>query len=58
MIEEIARSLQTLYALTPRQFEELIAEIFSQHQFSVDLTRRSRDGGGDIIAVRADLNIC
>lgn len=57
MVEEIARDPQKLYVLTPRQFEELIAEIFSQHQFKVDLTRRTRDGGRDIIAVRADLGI-
>jgi restriction system protein len=57
MVDEIARYPQKLYALNPRQFEELIAEIFAQHHFSVDLTRRTRDGGRDIIAVRSDLDI-
>ncbi len=57
MIDEIARYPKKLYALSPRQFEVLIAEIFSQHHFSVDLTKRTRDGGRDIIAVRSDLDI-
>lgn len=46
-----------LYDLDPRKFEELIAHIFSLHGFRVQLTKRTRDGGRDIIAIRADLGI-
>lgn len=46
-----------LYDLDPRKFEELIAHIFSLHGFSVQLTKQTRDGGRDIIAIRSDLGI-
>lgn len=46
-----------LYDLDPRKFEELIAHIFSLHGFSVQLTKQTRDGGRDIIAIRSDLEI-
>lgn len=46
-----------LYDIDPRQFEELIAHIFSLHGFSVQLTKQTRDGGRDIIAIRSDLGI-
>lgn len=41
-----------LLSLTPRQFEELVAEIWSRFGFEVELTARTRDGGRDIVAVR------
>lgn len=39
-----------LYELNPRKFEELIASIFEDLGFSVELTKATRDGGRDIIA--------
>jgi HJR/Mrr/RecB family endonuclease len=41
-----------LLALSPRQFEELIAEIWDRFGFEVELTAQTRDGGRDIIAVK------
>ncbi len=40
-----------LYQLSPRQFEELIAALFKNHGFQVELTAQTRDGGYDIVAV-------
>jgi HJR/Mrr/RecB family endonuclease len=40
--------------ITPRQFEEVIAEIFKSKGFEVKLTKRTRDGGKDIIAILTD----
>lgn len=37
--------------LTSRQFEELIAAIFKNHGFQVELTSQTRDGGYDIVAI-------
>ncbi|MCP5103149.1 MAG: restriction endonuclease [bacterium] len=37
-------------SLNPRQFEELIASLFRNHGFDVDLTAATRDGGYDIVA--------
>jgi HJR/Mrr/RecB family endonuclease len=41
-----------LYSLEPRKFEELIADLFSGFGYEVELTKRTRDGGRDIIAVK------
>lgn len=57
MIAELAKNPQHLYQISPRNFEEIIAHIFSRNGFSVELTKQSRDGGRDIIAVKSDLGI-
>ena len=41
-----------LFELSPRDFEHLIRELFSEFGFDVELTKRTRDGGIDIVAVR------
>lgn len=46
----IAREPRLLYEMSPRQFEEFLAEVFMSFGFSVELTARTRDGGRDIIA--------
>jgi hypothetical protein len=38
-----------LHNLSPRQFEELIAYLFKNHGFDVELTAKTRDGGYDIV---------
>ena len=43
---------QELLQLGPRQFEELVAEIWKRFGYVVELTKRSRDGGRDIIALK------
>ena len=40
--------------LNPRQFEELVAELFRAKGYTVELTPRTRDGGLDIIAIKKD----
>src|ERR1700722_14117780 len=46
-----------LFEIPSYKFEEIIADIFSKDGFNVSLTKRTRDGGRDIIALRADLGI-
>lgn len=41
---------EKLYEINPRKFEELIASIFKDLGFDVELTKATRDGGRDIIA--------
>lgn len=52
--EEVKRYLlkhpECLYNLSPRKFEELIASIFEDFGFSVELTQATHDAGRDIIA--------
>ena len=57
LILEVSKRPNLLYQITPREFEELIANIFSRHGFNVELTKQTRDGGRDIIAIRSDLGI-
>jgi hypothetical protein len=44
------RNPEKLYNINPRKFEELIASIFKDLGFDVELTKATRDGGRDIIA--------
>ena len=44
------RNPDKLYEMHPRKFEELIASIFKDLGFDVELTKATRDGGRDIIA--------
>ena len=57
LIEHLAKHPEQLYNIKDRKFEELIAHIFRNNNFSVELTKQTRDGGRDIIAIRSDLGI-
>lgn len=50
----LARNPHYLHQMNPRKFELLIAEIFRDFGWDVELTARTRDGGYDIVAVRRD----
>jgi DNA polymerase III epsilon subunit len=47
----LSKHPRALLDLPPRRFEELVASIFRNNGFSVELTPQTRDGGVDIIAV-------
>jgi len=57
-IKELMNTLKTspklLHKITPREFEEVVTEIFRAKGFQVDLTQRTADGGKDIIAIHTD----
>jgi len=57
----IANNPSFLHTMNPRKFEELIAQIFMDYGWHVDLTAQTRDGGYDIVAIRrsypADLKL-
>jgi restriction system protein len=44
-----------LWQISDRAFEELIAEIFARQGYRVELTKRTRDNGYDILAVQNNL---
>jgi restriction system protein len=52
VLAETSRNPEELLRLGPRQFEELVAEIWKRFGYLVELTSRTRDGGRDIIAVK------
>ncbi|MEE9339050.1 MAG: restriction endonuclease [Methylococcaceae bacterium] len=47
-----SNNISTIHELSPRKFEELVAAIFRNHGYDVQLTPQSRDGGFDILAVQ------
>jgi restriction endonuclease Mrr len=57
LLRVLAKNPTLLYELKPRKFEELIAELFYKQGFDVQLTKATRDGGRDIIAVSKSMNI-
>ncbi len=52
VLAEHSISQQSLLELDPRDFEMLIAELWTRFGYEVELTMRTRDGGRDIIAAR------
>jgi restriction system protein len=57
LIQEILGDPQRIYETRPREFEEIIRHVFLKHNFSVELTKQTRDGGRDIIALKHELGI-
>jgi hypothetical protein len=49
ILDSIGRRASEVYSLSPRQFEELVAELFVERGYKVQLTQQTRDGGKDII---------
>jgi hypothetical protein len=44
----LRRNFSDIYSLSPYRFEDLIGDIFKQIGYSVEMTKKSRDGGVDI----------
>jgi len=51
LIKSIAQNPDLLFQIHPRKFEEIIADIFSKRGYEVELTKATRDGGRDVVAV-------
>lgn len=51
LIFALAARPDLIYELGHRQFEELVAKLFSDRGYEVSLTKRTRDGGYDLMAV-------
>lgn len=50
LVENLRRQPEDIYSLTPRKFEELLAELLADMGWDVELTQQTRDGGKDILA--------
>jgi Restriction endonuclease len=57
LIKMIARNPKMVFEISPRKFEEIIAELFFKKGFEVELTKATRDGGRDIVAVYEHMNV-
>lgn len=51
LLDLVANRHDLLFKISDREFEELIAEIFKAEGYDVELTKRTRDNGYDVIAV-------
>ena len=55
-IDKIHKNPNLMYEISPRQFEEFVAELLEREGFNVNLTKATRDGGKDIfIATKNNL---
>jgi HJR/Mrr/RecB family endonuclease len=56
LLDRIGRKPEAIHHLTPRQFEELVAELYEERGYHVQLTQQTRDGGKDLIIMnRSDI---
>lgn len=56
LVQFLRQHPKCLRDLSPRKFEQLIAELWSKFGFTVEFTKRTRDGGRDIVAIRTGRN--
>ena len=54
LIKLIQEDMSYIYRISTREFEEVVAEIFRSQGYQVTLTKRTRDGGKDVIAINRD----
>lgn len=50
LIMKLQKSPQDIYKVTPRQFEQMVADLLADMGCDVELTKETRDGGKDILA--------
>ncbi|MDB5004392.1 MAG: Restriction endonuclease [Mucilaginibacter sp.] len=56
LLDRIGRRPEAIRELSPRQFEELVAELYQELGYQVQLTQQTRDGGKDLIIMhRSDI---
>ena len=52
LIDKIYSDRRELLHLSHREFESFVADLWSRFGFEVELTKQTRDGGRDVIAIR------
>ena len=55
LIMDIAQNQKLIYDISPREFEKVIERLFQDNGFETKLTKKTRDGGKDIIATRYEM---
>jgi hypothetical protein len=55
VLAKVASNPHHLFAMSPIEFERVIGELFEKEGYSVDFTKKSRDGGVDIFAWKRDI---
>ncbi|MFG2015668.1 restriction endonuclease [Actinomadura geliboluensis] len=57
-VDDLSTGAGALFRLSPRELEVLVAALYKELGYSVELTPPSRDGGRDVIAVRKTPGQC
>lgn len=52
----LSKNYNSIYYLTPKRFEQLVASIYINQGYKIILTKQSRDGGHDIILLGSNGN--
>jgi len=52
LMEQLQKSPHNLFSISPRQLEEVVAELLSDQGFEVELTQQTHDDGVDIFAFK------
>jgi len=52
LMEQLQRSPHNLYTISPRQLEEVVAELLTDQGFEVEITQQTHDDGVDIFAFK------
>jgi restriction system protein len=50
LVHQLTKTPEKIYDVSSRQFEQLIADLFNDMGWEVELTKATRDGGRDILA--------
>lgn len=54
LFDRISKDPQEMYTLSPRQFEQFVADLFHRQGYEVTLTPASKDGGKDIYVAKRE----
>jgi hypothetical protein len=57
LLRLVSQNPLLLYTISPYEFEEIVAEVFRHHGYNVELTKRTHDGGKDIIVISNKMKI-
>ena len=52
LLKALKKQPKDVFRLTPRQFEEVVADLLQDMDYDVTLTKQTNDGGADILAVK------
>ncbi len=58
ILHEIARTPSRIFDVSPVDFEVLMAKVFAGLGYEVELTKQTRDGGIDILAIKNVDDVC
>lgn len=51
VFEQILYDPGSVYSLEAWEFEQLVADVFRRNGFAAEVTKRTRDGGKDVVAI-------